>query len=125
MGNVEVIESAYAAFGQGDIAAILELVSDEVDWSSPLTLPQGGSFTGKDGVLRFFQGIGGAWDPLTVEVQRLGAISDDCVVAVVKGSGQLRPGGPANYGAAHVFTLGAGKIVRFQEFVDVDEPIKA
>jgi uncharacterized protein len=125
MGNVEVIQSAYAAFGQGDIAAILDLVSDEVDWSSPLTLPQGGSFTGKDGVLRFFQGIGGAWDPLRVEVESLGAMSDDCVVAVVKGTGQLRSGESVSYGAAHVFTLGAGKIVRFQEFVDVDKPIKA
>jgi ketosteroid isomerase-like protein len=125
MDNVELVKTAYAAFGRGDIPAILDLLDDSVEWSCPLTLPQGGAFSGKDGALQFFQGLGGAWDPLQVEVKTLGAITGDCVVAVVHGSGQLRSGGPAGYGAAHVFTLRGSKIVRFQEFVDVDKPLIA
>ena len=28
----EVVEAAYAAFGRGDVPAILDLVADTVDW---------------------------------------------------------------------------------------------
>lgn len=33
-GNLEIVTAAYAAFGRGDVAAILALLSDEVDWES-------------------------------------------------------------------------------------------
>jgi len=50
-------------------------------------------------------------------------VSEDRVVGIVKGSGQLRGGGAGGYGAVHVFTLAGGKVVRFDEYVDVDAPL--
>ena len=32
--NVKVIQSVYEAFGRGDVAAILEVLTDDVDWAS-------------------------------------------------------------------------------------------
>ena len=121
--NREVVERAYAAFGQGDIPALLDLLDEGVEWSSPKTLPQGGSFRGKDGVGTFFAGIGAAWDPLEVEIEVIDDLGSDLVVGLVHLSGSLRGGGSAEYGAAHVFTVQGNKITRFREYVDADGAI--
>jgi uncharacterized protein len=121
--NADVINEAYAAFGRGDIPGLLDLVDDDVDWVSPATLPQGGHFTGKDGVLGFFQGIGAAWESLTVEAEGVGEAEDGLVLAVVHADGKLRSGGSGAYGAAHVFTVTNGKIRKFREYVDLDAPL--
>jgi ketosteroid isomerase-like protein len=121
--NAEVVQKAYAAFASGDIAGILDLLDDNVEWSAPATLPQGGTFTGKGGAVKFFEGIGAAWDTLRVEAEAVGGLGTDLVVGVVHGSGQLRGGQPAQYGAVHVFTVENGKITRFREYVDLDEAL--
>ena len=121
--NVDLVNGAYAAFAKGDIPALLELLADDVEWSSPATLPQGGDFTGKDGALLFFQGVGAAWDSLDIEVEGIGDAGDDLVLAVVHGSGARTGGGLAEYGAAHAFTVRGGKITGFREFVDLDDPL--
>jgi ketosteroid isomerase-like protein len=118
--NAEVVQKAYAAFAAGDIAGILDLLDDNVEWSAPATLPQGGSFTGKDGALKFFEGLGASWDTLQVEAESVGGLGTNLAVGVVRGSGKLRGGGPAQYGAVHVFTVENGKITRFREYVDLD-----
>jgi ketosteroid isomerase-like protein len=121
--NTETVQRAYAAFASGDIAAILDLVDENVEWSAPATLPQGGAFTGRGGVLKFFEGIGAAWDSLRVETESIGGLGNDLVVGVVHGTGKLRGGEPAQYGAVHVFSLEQGKITRFREYVDLDEAL--
>ncbi|MEX2100273.1 MAG: nuclear transport factor 2 family protein [Acidimicrobiia bacterium] len=121
--NSEVVEQAYAAFGKGDIPALIELIDDSVEWSAPETLPQGGSFHGKDGVLKFFGGLGSAWDSLQVDAEAVGDVGADTVVGIVRGTGSLQGGAAAEYGAVHVFTIKGGKITRFREFVDLDRAI--
>jgi ketosteroid isomerase-like protein len=121
--DAAVVQAAYEAFGRGDIEAILGMVDPAVEWSAPRTLPQGGQFKGADGVLAFFQGIGGAWDPLTVEVEAVGAISPGLVAGVVRGAGSLRADGEASYGAVHLFTVEGGRITRFREYVDLDQAL--
>jgi uncharacterized protein len=121
--NGELVGKAYAAFGRGDIPGILELLDDDVEWSSPRTLPQGGEFKGKDGVLKFFESVGAAWDPLTIETDAVAEFGDDRVIGILRASGSLGGGKAAQYGAVHVFTVRGNRITRFREFVDVDQPI--
>jgi ketosteroid isomerase-like protein len=123
MSNVDTIKTAYAAFARADIPAIIDLLDDSVEWSTPMTVPQGGQFSGKDGVMQFFQGIGAAWESLPLQVEAVGALNDDLVVAVVRGSGELRSGGPGSYGATHVFTVRNGKITKFREYTDLDKAL--
>jgi ketosteroid isomerase-like protein len=118
--NADVVRQAYDAFASGDIPGLLELLDERVAWSAPATLPQGGAFHGKDGALRFFQGVGAAWETLKVDAEAIGALGPDLVVAVVHGAGVLRGAGHGEYGAVHVFTLKDGKITQFREFVDLD-----
>ena len=121
--NATLIEGAYAAFARGDIPAIINLVDDAVEWTSPRTLPQGGTFSGKAGVGDFFQAVGGGWSDLAVKLESLAEAGADDVVTVVTAHGTLRSGGASGYGATHVFTMRDGKIVRFREYTDLDAPI--
>src|SRR5437763_15098448 len=80
--NSSVVEQAYTAFGRGDIPSLLALLDDDVEWSSPKTLPQGGQFRGKSDVARFFDLVGGACDPLSVAVERVGVLGDHLLALV-------------------------------------------
>lgn len=64
--NMNTVKAIYEAFGKGDIPAILEYISPEVKWESwkgntaqsagvPWLKPR----TGKEGVMEFFQVVGG------------------------------------------------------------------
>ena len=123
--NKDVVGQAYAAFGAGDIPTLIGLLDDGVDWSSPKTLPQGGTFRGKDGVVKFFEGVGAAWDSLQIDAETVDELGSGQVVGVVRGSGTLQGGRDATYGASHVFDVRDGKITRFREYVDIDDAISA
>lgn len=115
--SANVVSEAYAAFERGDIPALLEQVSEEVEWVAPDVLPQGGAFRGRDGVAEFFAGVGREWPELKVEIDDL-IVDGDHVVGVGHGEGKLADGTEADYGFTHVFTVGDGKIVRFREYAD-------
>ncbi len=114
--NSDVINEAYAAFGGGDIPALLALMDDDVDWAVTEILPQGGSFRGRDGAGEFFAGIAREWPELKVDLDYL-VSEDDHVIGVGRGEGKLASGEEADYGFTHVFTLANGKIVHFREYV--------
>lgn len=121
--NETVVQDAYAAFGRGDIAAVIGALDETVEWTSPATLPQGGQFHGPDGVTKFFEAIGGAWSDLGLRVEAVTEAGDDLVIGVVRADGTLREKGKAGYGATHLFNVQSGKIVRFREYTDLDAPL--
>jgi len=62
--NVELVQSAYAAFGRGDIDALLNMMTDDVDWHlyGPKELPTAGPRRGRTEVAKFFQQVGETWN---------------------------------------------------------------
>jgi len=65
--NIETAKQMYAALGRGDIQAILDLVTDDVDWSTDAAItsaPWYGPRHGKAGVASFFAAVGGT-GPIT------------------------------------------------------------
>jgi ketosteroid isomerase-like protein len=59
--NAETVKAMYEAFGRGDVDAILDRLTDDVDWSTDAAItsaPWYGPRLGKDSVRDFFQGIG-------------------------------------------------------------------
>jgi ketosteroid isomerase-like protein len=54
--NVQLIQELYAAFGRGDVPAILDQLTDDVVWydPGPPEVPHAGSYSGREGVGRFF-----------------------------------------------------------------------
>jgi ketosteroid isomerase-like protein len=118
--NAKLVQSAYAAFGKGDIAAVLDMLSDDVEWSSPATLPHGGKFHGPSEVGGFFKSIGANWTALPLDIESVSEAGGDLVVAVLRADGTRSNGARQSYGAAHAFTIRNGKVTRFREYVDID-----
>jgi len=54
--NVQLIQELYAAFGRGDVPAILDQLTDDVVWydPGPPEVPHAGAYSGREGVGRFF-----------------------------------------------------------------------
>ena len=85
--NLKTIQSVYEAFGRGDVAAILETLTDDVDWASEAADPAGapwyGVRRGRDAVAAFFEAFGS-----TMEVEEFTppsfAANDTEVLTVVR-----------------------------------------
>lgn len=59
--ELAAVQTIYEAFGRGDVATIVDLCADDVDWaaeSSLLEAPWHGGHKGKDEVPRFFEALG-------------------------------------------------------------------
>lgn len=59
--NIEKIQGLYEAFGRGDVQAVLDLLTDRVDWAvetSSTAAPWYGVRHGKEGVASFMQAFG-------------------------------------------------------------------
>ena len=116
--NDDLVRELYAAFGRGDVPALLEMLDEQIEWHTPPNVPQGGDFRGREAVGGFFEGIGEHWESLEVDLEALVA-GGDRVVALVGIRGRLRASGDeAGYSSAHVWTIVDGTPVRFDEYVN-------
>jgi ketosteroid isomerase-like protein len=114
----ETVSGIYGSFGRGDVPGILGVLDEDIDWRVPDNLPHGGQFNGRDGVGRFFQGVGQTWDGLQVDVDEPVA-NGDRVVVLAHIHGRLRSTGEeTGYRSAHVWTLSDGVPVKFNEYTD-------
>jgi ketosteroid isomerase-like protein len=118
--NLETIQSAYTAFGRGDMPALLALIDANVEWDNPgpREVPWAGSFHGHDGVRTFFLGIGGSVDFEAFEPQAFFAKGDRVVVLGTERARVKSTGKSFDNPWAHAFTLVDGKVVKFHEYSD-------
>lgn len=81
--NIETIQRVYEAFGRGDVGAILENLTDDVDWASecsPGVAPWHGIRHGKREVQGFFEALGATAE--VVEFTPLSFAANDTDVMV-------------------------------------------
>lgn len=118
--NLETIQSAYAAFGRGDIQALLALIDAKIEWENPGSreVPWVGSFRGHDGVGTFFAALGAGVDFEVFEPQTFFAQGDRVVVLGTERVRVKRTGKTFDSHWAHAFTLAGGKVIRFHEYND-------
>jgi uncharacterized protein len=119
--NTRLAQSAYEAFGRGDLAALAGLMADDIEWVSPGDPdhdPNAGTFKGKDAVLGWFGGLASTLEFTTFEPREFIA-QDDKVVSLVYAEATARATGRAfvNH-EAHVWTFRDGKVARFQIYLD-------
>ena len=83
--NISTVRAMYEALGRGDVEAIIDAVTDDVDWSTDAALPGApwyGPRHGKDGVRSFFAGIAQA-GPITEFTPLVFTSNDDGDVMVL------------------------------------------
>lgn len=115
--NIKTIKTVYEAFGRGDVPAMLEAVSDDVDWAAETTstdAPWYGVKHGKAGVTEFFQVFGA-----TMEVEEFTPISiaanESDVLTVVRFRAKARSTGrTAAMDLHHYFKFRDSKIAYYR-----------
>ena len=110
--NVDVVQQGYEAFGRGDIPAVLELLTDDVEWTEqgPSVIPFAGTFRGREGIAEFFTLLDETLEFEQFEPRKFVG-QGDTVVVVGYERGLVKPTGRTfEQEWAHVYTLRDGKI---------------
>ncbi|MDX1393485.1 MAG: nuclear transport factor 2 family protein [Gemmatimonadota bacterium] len=121
---MEVIRGIYAALASGDVPAVLEALSPDVEWNEAESFPyaDGNPYIGRDAVLEgVFARLGSDWDRFNLVVEQM-IDADDSVVALGRYKGRhSRTGGELDAEFAHVWWLEDGKVIRFQQYTDTQQ----
>jgi len=115
--DIKTIEQIYEAFGRGDVAAILEAVTDDVDWATETAstaAPWYGVRHGKEAVAAFFTAFGSA-----MEIEEFTptsfAANDTDVLTVVRCRARSRATGKTiAMDLHHYFKFRDGKIAYYR-----------
>jgi ketosteroid isomerase-like protein len=115
--NIKTIMGVYEAFGRGDVAAILDAVTSDVDWAAeadPAVAPWHGVRHGQQAVAAFFAEFGS-----TMEVEEFIPVSiaanDTDVLSVVQFRARSRATGKtAAMNLHHFFKFRDGKIAYYR-----------
>jgi ketosteroid isomerase-like protein len=124
--GVDVVRAAYQAFGRGDVAAIVELLGDDVDWRfiGPQRLAYTGRFK-KHEVAQWFADVAAA-DDLQVFEPREFIPGGEHVTVLGWERCAARPSGRLfESDWIHVFTVKRGKITRFLGIYDTEASANA
>lgn len=124
--SVVLVQSVYAAFGRGDLAAVLAACADDVDWRchAPAAAPFAGRFTGRDGVRTFFEKLLSSARITSFEPRAFLA-DGDAVVVLGRDTGvAIATGREFADDWVHVFTVRSGRIASFAEFTEA-APLEA
>ena len=125
--NAQTVQAMYAAFGSGDLPALLEKVTDDVEWnmSGPASVPYAGDRHGKDGVMAFFAAHAGSFKLTKFEVLSITAEGDHVAVSGYEEGEALSTGKTfANPWAMH-FTFRDGKVSSFRTYEDTAALVEA
>ena len=113
--NARLIRDGYAAFAQGDIATVLELFDEDIDWHVPGRSPLSGDYHGHEGVLGFFtKSMELSSGTLKVDVDDV--VADGDRVVVFSTVSAQRNGRSLSTPEVHCWRLADGKAVEFREF---------
>lgn len=125
MSHVQSAQDIYAAFGRGDIPAVLGMFHPAIEWreaeGNPYR-PDGSAWVGPQAVLeQLFMRLGGDWDGFTVNV---GTLHDAGEHVVMEGryTGTHKASGKAlDAQVCHVLRFRDGKLASFQQYVDTSQ----
>ena len=121
--NTETVRRLFQAFGRGDVATLMSLLSEDVVWflAGPTGLiPHAGERRGHAGASEFFQLMGAAVEFEAFEPREFVAQGDK-VVALGFERGRVRATGKTfDNPWALVFTVRDGLITEFRSYEDTD-----
>jgi ketosteroid isomerase-like protein len=117
--SVEFLKGLYAAFGRGDVPAVLGGWADDIEWNEAEGMPYGGVYRGGDAVVQ------NVFGPIATDVEGFAVTPEEFVgsgetVAVVvryTGTGKVT-GKSLDVPVVHVWDIRDGKITRFRQFID-------
>ena len=125
--NLQATQEAYGEFGRGDIPAVLNRLTNDVEWIThgPTEIPLYGTQRGKGAVGEWFGVLGQELEFHAFEPHDFIAQEDKVAALVHSEVTVRRTGRRVTNELAHVFTYRDGKIARFEEFEDTAAVVAA
>ena len=118
--NTQLAQQAYRDFQNGDIPALLDALSEDVEWAVPEVegVPGRGTWRGPEQVGEFFRILSETQEPRQLELREFVAQGDKVVVLGhykwhVKATGK-----EWESDFVHALSVRDGKMTRFQEYTD-------
>ena len=120
--NAAVVRQFYEALGSGDMPAVLDLLSDDVEWvyQGPPAIPFAGTRHGREGVAEFFSVLGETLEFERFEPREFVAQGDTVVVLGFERSLVKPTGRTFEQEWAHVYKLRDGKVAEFLALEDTE-----
>lgn len=117
---LQVVQAAYAAFGRGDLQAVLASVAEDVQWTfrGAAGLPYTGTWRTKADVAKWFEAIPRADDIQALEPREFLAGGEHVTVLGWERSRAVPGGRIFETEWVHVFTVRDGRVVRFWGMYD-------
>ena len=121
--NLEIVKEGYANFLQGHISALLDSLSDNIEWELPASahVTFSGVFKGKNAVLNFFQNVANDNEISEFAVDTYIADGDNVVALGHLAATAKSTGKTSSNKWAHVWQLKDGKVVKHYEYADTAE----
>lgn len=126
--NISIIQEVYAAFGRGDLPALLDRVEDEPDWCQDLPADLAGAkavpflrhlSTKADVAETYFGNVVASMEFHSFVPTRFFADGADVVVLLELDVTVRATGRRIQFGEVHHFTLSdAGRIARYRNYLD-------
>jgi ketosteroid isomerase-like protein len=116
--NVDVIESAWEAFGKGNLEAAVALAGEEAELRIPETLPFGGVYRGPDGFRDYVDQLLASFGDFRATPEKVLGADDDHVVVVARTSGRTRGGDRFEGRSVWIYKLRDGRVVEAEAFID-------
>ena len=120
MNNLQIVQDAYGKFGSGDVAGLIGLLSDDVDWRVPEieNASFAGARRGHQAMVEFFTALVTEEDITQFEPTEF-IDGGDKIVVLGKSAATVRETGRSyQTDWVHIFTIKDGKITNFHEFFD-------
>jgi uncharacterized protein len=123
--NVDVVQSAWDAFGRGDIDAVLEAISPSAQTRVPESLPWGGTYSGPDGFRDFLAKLGETFEQFSATPEKVLGADDNHVVVLARTKGRTGAGRTIEGSAIWIYQLRDGKIADAETFGDTAQLLEA
>jgi ketosteroid isomerase-like protein len=118
--NVQLVQKIFRLFGEGNIPALLNELTDDIIWilPGPKTIPWAGVYEGKQGVVEFFTRMGGNYEFQKFEPREFFAQGDRVVVLGYNEATPKSTGKQVKEEWVMTLTIKNGKVSHFQEYND-------
>lgn len=126
--NLKVVEEIYDAVGRGDVEAVLDRVTEDVDWSAEAAsdaAPWYGRRTGKAGVASFLRDLSGSVEITEFTPHNFAAGQDDVHLLVRWAFRSIATGQRASMTMHHYWRIRDGKIEQFRGSEDTEQTARA
>jgi ketosteroid isomerase-like protein len=130
MSNEQTVKDVYAAFQRGDVAAIVALVADDVDWRNDRVAssecPWNGDFSGRAKLPGFFKAVAEHLNISVFDVESIAASGSSVAAYLRIQSTVAKNGRPIKNDSVHFWTFNdRGQITRYRHFNDTAAELAA